>query len=993
MRKRAKGRRRDESCPEFARTPRPAAFSLLAALFVGWGPVPRQSTPCELELLLQGNQPGATVENFLGFGIDDAGTVVLSGSDSSGSRLFAVTGPGAITPLTPEAHGTFAALVATTRALPSKTHVRREEGGEDFIEGWDTATPMSVDVLASSPDDFDQASPGIDANESGKIVFWAHESGMVELRVGPPFETLHMDVPGLQQLFPPALADDGTVVFKNSNGDLLKLSPTGPTTTSTTLVAGLSTGFSPAPGIPLVSGEGNVTVFTGNRGLGLGLFASVETGSGEVLLHLAGEGQDALGTSSGLDLKDIVQLPSVTPGGIELQVILHANEGTGRGLYLGRYSIDVEASGASVGASCLARVTGVDGVVAGLRITTLTGSAKLNRSGQYVFSAGLEDGTNGLIRGRVPELPMVPDPLAPGSHAVGRLPDFNEANVVVAGGSYPGIPAIGLEKDGSEISGFGVTGQDALPGFDLSGRIAYPASMPGVNVPVAAGGPFPLVVIAHGNHAPYSGASLASHLGRLPDPSDENYRGHGPLQARLASHGFISVSIDLDDFVALFPGIQARAWLVLCHIERMEALNALPGPLVGQIDLGRIALVGHSRGGEAVVVAQRMNAIVGGIDGGPAVGPGPGEGIWPIQAVWSLAATRFFDGTVNWDLFAPVRSVVPVSVPAGETPFLGMWGSADGDVNGADSVPSLGLTWKANHVQGIYDGAAGAKQLVWIEGANHNFWNSSWFHDLGLGRHLGDDGAGALPPELRRTPREQEILAEAYGLAFLRGNVLGETSFLQYFGHAAHELPPVAVAVRTVHLQHRARPAERRIVDDFESNPSLTTTSQGAMGVDVLTLAGISELELTGGFMSTPVATRDWYHDTTAALMGWDARTDYYETVLPPGGQDVSGFDVLSFRIGQGLADPASIQDLVVRVELRDLLGEIASVNTCRIPAPQLVLPPALPKSLLKTFRIPLCEFHRSNDALDLTAIRAVRFVFGHRVSGQVAIDDIEFSD
>ena len=126
--------------------------------------------------------------------------------------------------------------------------------------------------------------------------------------------------------------------------------------------------------------------------------------------------------------------------------------------------------------------------------------------------------------------------------------------------------------------------------------------------------------------------------------SDENYRGFTYLQEHLASHGYISSSIDLDDLEAWPPssaGIGARAWVVLEHIERMEAMNVGAEPLAGKIDMNNIVLIGHSRGGEAVVKAFRMNAITTGSldERGPPVGPGIGEGVFPIRAVISIAPT------------------------------------------------------------------------------------------------------------------------------------------------------------------------------------------------------------------------------------------------------------------------------------------------------------------------------------------------------------------
>lgn len=82
--------------------------------------------------------------------------------------------------------------------------------------------------------------------------------------------------------------------------------------------------------------------------------------------------------------------------------------------------------------------------------------------------------------------------------------------------------------------------------FPLNGRVWYPDGE----------GRFPLVLIAHGNHA-------------MTDFSDEGYAYLGEL---LASRGFIVVSVDQNYLNSYFTGRisgenDARAWLLLQHLE------------------------------------------------------------------------------------------------------------------------------------------------------------------------------------------------------------------------------------------------------------------------------------------------------------------------------------------------------------------------------------------------------------------------------------------
>src|SRR5205807_1930218 len=129
---------------------------------------------------------------------------------------------------------------------------------------------------------------------------------------------------------------------------------------------------------------------------------------------------------------------------------------------------------------------------------------------------------------------------------------------------------------------------DKLP---LNARVCYPEGA----------GPFPLALIVHGNH-------------RMSEFSDPGYEYLGEL---LASRGFILVSID-ENFVnsglfhdpPLKPGSAVRGWLLLEHLKLWKEWNQTAGiPFQGKVDLTRIALMGHSRGGEAAATAAAFNRM------------------------------------------------------------------------------------------------------------------------------------------------------------------------------------------------------------------------------------------------------------------------------------------------------------------------------------------------------------------------------------------------
>jgi dienelactone hydrolase len=127
---------------------------------------------------------------------------------------------------------------------------------------------------------------------------------------------------------------------------------------------------------------------------------------------------------------------------------------------------------------------------------------------------------------------------------------------------------------------------DKLP---LNARVWYPEGP----------GPFPLALIVHGNH-------------NMADFSDPGYAYLGEL---LASRGIILASID-ENFLnsGLFhdPDNQqaVRGWMLLEHLKLWKEWNQAQGnPFHGRVDMSRIAVMGHSRGGEAAATAAAFNRM------------------------------------------------------------------------------------------------------------------------------------------------------------------------------------------------------------------------------------------------------------------------------------------------------------------------------------------------------------------------------------------------
>ena len=276
---------------------------------------------------------------------------------------------------------------------------------------------------------------------------------------------------------------------------------------------------------------------------------------------------------------------------------------------------------------------------------------------------------------------------------------------------------------------------------DLRAVVRYPATVAGASTPVAAGA-HPLFIIEHGNHKScntsgfdcfpvFGGPYDTVHTG-CPDRT-LNHMGYMGLLDRLASHGIIAVSIDAYDLTGCVPQLTAeRSDLVLKHIELWSHMNNtgtfgsypdfFAGRFAGHVDMTKLAVSGHSRGGEASVGAYVRNA---------------------------LAASPFAIGSVS--------SIAPVDVQSyvlPDVPYFVILPAADGDVF---SLSGLRIYDRAGSTLPTVDGTT--KGGIDVYGASHNFFNTIWAAD-------GDDGAAGRDDYIPAA--DQQRLGEAYLAAFAR---------------------------------------------------------------------------------------------------------------------------------------------------------------------------------------------------------------------------------
>jgi hypothetical protein len=543
-----------------------------------------------------------------------------------------------------------------------------------------------------------------------------------------------------------------------------------------------------------------------------------------------------------------------------------------------------------------------------------------------------------------------PNPQVPGRYDIAV--DFgnnapNPENFVADGRLDPPLDMV----DGYVRVGFYVTEDPSLPGpyAGSIGRHDYSAGT--IQVPSTDAGPTPtdsLPLTATIRYpAQSNGVDAVAAAGVFPlvvimhgnSGYDTSYLGYDYLLDHLASHGFIAMSI----YAPVGVMIETRARAILAHLGIMAANNANAGLFQGHIDLANVGICRHSRGGEAVVRSARINTA-------EALG-------WNIRAGVAIAPTDYhYYGDPG-------------------IPLLVIYGANDGDVAG---------TWPDRTAFNIYDEAGRPRSFVFIYGATHDQFNTVWAPTF---LNVESDIAPSDVPNLISLT-DHENVAKGYVTAVMQARLYGRDEQLEYF---RTDLRPSLVAGLGIHTSHQEPGA--RLLDDFEEAPQnpLVNTMGGA--VTGTALSALAKDALHALDVHSP-------HITEGVEIGWQTGAGIYLSNVPAVAQDVSGFSVLAFRVTQKYGSPlnaaSQAQDLFVR--LTDGGGKSRAIRVSTftdIPWPYLRGYPDLIKSALKTIRIPLASYTVANlgaQDVDLTSLLSVSFEFDADVTGEIEIDDIEFT-
>ncbi len=489
-------------------------------------------------------------------------------------------------------------------------------------------------------------------------------------------------------------------------------------------------------------------------------------------------------------------------------------------------------------------------------------------------------------------------------------------------------------------------------GFDvnklpLNARVWYPDGA----------GPFPLVLVVHGNHA----------MAEFSDP------GYAYLGELLASQGFIVASVD-ENFLnnGLFhrsPGEQAaRGWLLLEHLKLWRDWKDQPGnPFYGKVDFEHIAVMGHSRGGEAAATAALFNRL----------------SHYPE------------DATVRFEYGFPIRAVVAIAPddghyrPAGEhrtitdVSYLIMQGGWDADVSWFRGSRQF------DYVRYTHPGPS-FKSELWIYRANHGQFNTVWGR-----RDSWGPLAWFLNTKPLMTPEDQRRVAQVYIAAFLEATLRNRREYLPLFRNpqAGREWLPDQVYL------NRFEDASYQTIAAFNEDPDLTTTTLPG---------GRASAEGFVLWREGRIPLRLWQRDYNGLFLGWNRQdgqaAPWYQIELPAT-RLLTANSVLQLSVAALDEDPPGLDnksrsgereapDFTIELETAhggiarravSQLGAIAPPLRIRLTKLAMLEEGGSAEPVLQSVAAPLAAF----GSIDPTQVKKIRLRFDRTPHGVVVVSRI----
>ncbi|SEL52575.1 poly(ethylene terephthalate) hydrolase family protein [Parapedobacter koreensis] len=502
--------------------------------------------------------------------------------------------------------------------------------------------------------------------------------------------------------------------------------------------------------------------------------------------------------------------------------------------------------------------------------------------------------------------------------------------------------------------------------------------------------PAPLVLVVHGNH-------LAQ------DWSEGGYDYLGEL---LASRGYIVASVDENFLNSSFTDMPqgrmqqengTRGWLMLKHLELWRQWNQDPSsPFYQRVDMGNIALIGHSRGGEAIAHAALFNTL-------PCFPDNANETFDFNFSINAYVAIAPVDGQYKpASILAPMRDIN----------YFVIHGTHDMDVQ---SYSGLSL-YKRIQYSPAY---TGFKAGLYVHHANHGQFNTSWGKYDGSSPSINQFNIASIMPA-----NEQEQIAKVYISAFLETHLKQVTDYKPLFvdyRYGRNWLP------KQIYF-NQYESSEATFFARYEEDLDLQTASAPGVRIEAENLSVWKESQhnLAGSGHLSRAAYLGWNWEKDEKLIGkytvdfgdsiqFDlkgkalvfslAASDGSSQHVEKGKKDKQAkkekqhSSADTKKRGQDAAEPQPIDFTIALIDREGNRMHVLLSNCSP-------LQPQLKKKLTKFaflntnddaepvpdfFYFDLDRLHREHPTFDQKNVRALSFIFDQSPAGVLILDDIGF--
>lgn len=454
----------------------------------------------------------------------------------------------------------------------------------------------------------------------------------------------------------------------------------------------------------------------------------------------------------------------------------------------------------------------------------------------------------------------------------------------------------------------------------IKGRLWYPEGATNV----------PLVIIAHGNH-------------RF---TENNYLGYDYLGKYLARQGIAMASVDmnmLNGFLkfGLSNENDARAFLMLDNVKYLLSQNKESNSkLYNMFDESQIALMGHSRGGEAASIAASFLNLQYNPDNGN-----------PINYNFNVKGVVAISPTV--DQYNPANQPIKLN----GINFLTVHGSHDIDVSGFSGM-------KIYDNAKIYEG--NLKSAIYMGYANHGNFNSKWKMDTDPPKSWFLNKAALLSAD-----KQQELLSK----------VVGEFLKLTFFGTGDTKIlkNPEDFKDFDIPVWARFQNSSFKPIETFDENYDITTFKYGKVRFDGIKVT-LKSAEI-GGYDT---------QNTALSLVGKGEYIISFDEYVEP--LKYLSFDILTNSRESSYIDPE------IEVEILDSMGngQTIKLNEFGKILPKIKIETSKfqtfidnyeYKNSFKTFKIPMDEFN-----VDKSQIKYIK-IKSQESSINVLIDNLGYSE